>query len=55
LDFFLVFLYQNFEKKKKKKKPWFGFFACHCFPQFCDAGEVAVILKLIYTDLAIKI
>jgi hypothetical protein len=52
--FFPVFLYQKYEKRNKEK-PWFCFFACHIFPQFCDAGEVAVIHKLIYTDLAIKI
>ncbi len=54
LIFFPVFLYQKFEKRNKEK-PWFGFFVCHFSPQFCDVGEVVVIHKLIYTDLAIKI
>jgi hypothetical protein len=56
LDFFFppVFLYQKFGKRNKEK-PRFGFFACHFFPQFCDVGEVVVINKLIYTDLAVKI
>jgi hypothetical protein len=52
-NFFQFFYIKNLQKRNKEK-PWFGFFACHFFPQFCDVGEVVVIHKLIYTDLAIK-